>query len=219
MSGADFSKLRKFLAPEFVFGQNASLLAGRYAANLGCKKLLLVSDPGVSAAGWTALVERSLGEYGLKSQIFLEVSENPRDHQVMAGAELYLAKGCDMLLAVGGGSPMDCAKGIGIVVGNGGNILDFEGADNVPLPGPPLICVPTTAGSSADVSQFAIINDTVRKVKIAIVSKVLVPDVALIDPLLSTTMSPELTANTGLDALTHAVEAYVSNASSPMKVK
>ena len=111
---------------------------------------------------------------------------------------------------------MDCAKGIGIVCANKGDILDFEGVDNIDLPLPPLICIPTTAGSSADVSQFAIINDPVRRVKMAIISKMIVPDVALIDPITTTTMSPELTACTGMDALCHGIEAYVSTAHSPI---
>jgi alcohol dehydrogenase class IV len=111
---------------------------------------------------------------------------------------------------------MDCAKGIGIVVSNGGNILDYEGIDNITQPLPPLLCIPTTAGSAADVSQFAIINDVARSVKIAIISKSIVPDLALIDPEITTSMPFELTIHTGLDALTHAMEAYVSNASSPI---
>ena len=111
---------------------------------------------------------------------------------------------------------MDCAKGIGIVSSNNRHILEFEGIDEVPIPGPPLICILTTAGTSADVSQFAIIFDTQRKVKFAIISNTMVPDVALIDPEPTQTMSTELTANTGRDALTHAFEVYVSNASSPL---
>ena len=132
----------------------------------------------------------------------------------MAGAEVYRREGCDAIVAVGGGSPMDCAKAIGIVCTNDRHVLEFEGVDNVERPGPPMVCIPTTAGTAADISQFCIINDSERKVKIAIVSKTMVPDVALIDPLLTMTMSPDLTAYTGLDALTHAVEAYASNASS-----
>jgi alcohol dehydrogenase class IV len=119
-------------------------------------------------------------------------------------------------VAIGGGSPIDCAKGIGIVSTNGRHILDYEGVDNIPVPAPPLICIPTTAGTGADVSQFAIINDTKRRVKIAIISKKIVPDIALIDPLPLTTLNPELTAHTGMDAITHSIEAYVSNASSPV---
>ncbi|MEW5774849.1 MAG: alcohol dehydrogenase-like regulatory protein ErcA [Thermodesulfobacteriota bacterium] len=209
-------ELRKFVAPEFVFGPGALALAGRYARNLGARRPLLVTDPGVRAAGWTDRVLDSIREHGLAAVVFDRVTPNPRDHEVMAGAEVYRAEGCDAIVAVGGGSPMDCAKGIGIVCSNDRHVLSFEGVDNVPTPGPPLICVPTTAGSSADVSQFAIINDTGRKVKIAIVSKTMVPDVSLIDPAATATMDRDLTAHTGLDALTHAVEGYVSNAHSPV---
>ncbi len=208
--------LRKFLAPETVFGVGAGRLAGRYVRNLGAGKVLLVTDPGVAVQPWFPDILASLEASGIKHVLFSEVHSNPRDSEVMHGAEVYQSTGCEALLAVGGGSPMDCAKGISIVCANKRHVLDFAGVDNVPDPGPPLICIPTTAGSSADVSQFAIITDTARKVKITIVSKAVVPDAALIDPALTVTMSRELTANTGIDALTHAVEAYVSNAHGPI---
>lgn len=209
-------ELRKFVAPEFVFGDGSSQLVGRYARNLGAERVLLVTDQGVINAGWADKAAASLREYGHKVTIFADISPNPRDHECMAGAEVYRQHDCNAIVALGGGSPMDCAKGIGIVVTNDRHVLAFEGADNVPRPGPPLICLPTTSGSSADVSQFAIILDSTRKVKIAIVSKAVVPDASLLDPILTSTMSQDLTANTGLDALTHAIEAYVSNASSPV---
>jgi alcohol dehydrogenase class IV len=134
----------------------------------------------------------------------------------MAGVEAYRSEGCDLIVAVGGGSPMDCAKGIGMVVGNPGHILDLEGVDEVPSPGPPLIFIPTTAGTSADVSQFAIVADTTRNLKIAIISKMAIPDIALVDPETTLTMPPELTAATGMDALCHAFESFVSTAASPL---
>lgn len=205
--------LRKFVAPELVMGQGAINLAGRYAINFGARRVLVVTDPGVQTCGWTARVVESLTAHGVQSVVFSAVSENPRSQQVMAGARLYRECGCDVLVAVGGGSPLDCAKGIGIVAAEGGrHILAFEGVDKIDMPMPPLICIPTTSGSAADVSQFAIILDEQRHVKIAIISKMLVPDVSLLDPETLTTMSPELSACTGLDALTHAIEAYVSNA-------
>jgi alcohol dehydrogenase class IV len=209
-------ELRKFVAPEFLFGSGAIEVVDRYIKNLGVKKVMVVTDPGVIKAGWAEVIERYIKGTGIPFIIYSNVTPNPKDKEVMEGVEIYKHEGCDMIVAIGGGSPMDCAKGIGITCTNNGNILDFEGVDQVPLPGPPLICVPTTAGTAADVSQFAIIHDSPRKVKIAIVSKTLVPDVALIDPITTTTMSPELTAETGLDALVHAFEAYVSNASSPV---
>ncbi len=208
--------LRKFLSPEIVYGEGAISLSGRHANNLGASKVLIVTDPGVQRAGWTDAVERSLIKSDIPYCVFKGVTENPKDHEVMDGASLYTQEDCDLIIAVGGGSPMDCAKGIGVVVGNSGNILEYEGVDMVPEPGPPLIFIPTTAGTSADVSQFAIITDTARKVKIAIISKMVIPEIALIDPVTTTTMSSELTAATGMDALCHAFEAFMSTASSPL---
>jgi alcohol dehydrogenase class IV len=209
-------ELRKFVAPEFIIGEKARLLAGRYAKNLGARHVLVVTGPVVYKTGWVTDVTGSLEEEGITYTIFSGVSPNPRDLEVMAGAKLFKESGCDSIVVVGGGSPIDCAKGIGVVFSNEEDILKFEGVDNVRIPPPPLICIPTTAGTGADVSQFAIINDTARKVKIAIISKKIVPDIALVDPEPLLTLSKELTAHTGMDALTHSVEAYVSNASSPV---
>lgn len=209
-------ELRKFVAPEFIFGIDARHLVGRYARNLGARKVLVVTDPGVMEVGWAKEVIESLEAEGLACGIFSQITSNPRAHEVMAGVKMYRDEGCNAIVAVGGGSPMDCAKGIGISSANRQHVLEFEGVDEVAMPGPPLICVPTTAGTSADVSQFAIITNTERQVKIAIVSKTVVPDVALIDPVTTTTMDAHLTACTGMDALVHAVEAYVSNAASPI---
>lgn len=209
-------ELRKFVAPEFVFGIDARKLIGRYAKNYGARKVMVVTDPGVIAAGWTQEAIATLEAVHLDYTVYSAVSSNPKAEEIMAGAELYRSAGCNALVVVGGGSSIDCAKGIGIVSSSGKNILEFEGVDKVELATPPLICVPTTAGSSADVSQFAIITDKLKKVKIAIISKMIVPDVALIDPVTTTTMSAELTASTGMDALCHAVEAYVSTAHSPI---
>jgi alcohol dehydrogenase class IV len=210
------TELRKFVVPEIVYGPSAIDLAGQYATVYGARKVLVVTDPGVIAAGWAARVVKALDRAGIPHVLFHDVSPNPRDAEVMAGAALHRAAGCDVIVAVGGGSPMDCAKGIGIVSSSGRDILEFEGVDQVTVPMPPLICIPTTAGTSADVSQFAIITDRAARVKIAIISKAVVPDTAIIDPVLLTTMDARLTACTGMDALVHAIEAYVSNASSPL---
>jgi alcohol dehydrogenase class IV len=209
-------ELRKFVAPEFVIGSDARFLAGRYAKNFGARHVLVVTGPHIIEAGWVRDVTDSLEEDEIAFTIFSGVTPNPRDAQVMAGAEIYEEAGCDAIVAVGGGSPIDCAKGIGIVSSNKKTILDFEGVDQIRVPPPPMICIPTTAGTGADVSQFAIINDTRRKVKIAIISKMIVPDIALVDPEPLTSLSPQLTAHTGMDAITHSVEAFVSNASSPI---
>ncbi|MFA5236670.1 MAG: alcohol dehydrogenase-like regulatory protein ErcA [Methanoregula sp.] len=209
-------ELRKFVAPELLFGTGARHLAGRYAKNFGAKNVLLVTDAGLIKTGMVEEIGADLTDAGVSFEIFSEVMPNPRAENVMQGAEVFRQAGCSALVAVGGGSVIDCAKGIGIVSSNKRPITEFEGVDKVIVPPPPLICIPTTAGSSADVSQFAIINDAQRKVKIAIISKTLVPDVALIDPETLLTLPRNLTAYTGLDVLTHAIEAYVSNASSPL---
>ncbi len=176
----------------------------------------MVSDPGVEKAGWTDAVLGSIESAGLDHALFTGVSVNPRAEEVMIGADEYARNGCDVIVAVGGGSPMDCAKAIGIVHTNGCHVLEFEGVDRVDTPGPPLICIPTTAGTSADISQFVIISNHFERKKVAILSKSVVPDVALVDPEPTTTMDSYLTACTGMDAMVHALEAMVSNAGSEL---
>jgi len=209
-------ELRKFVAPEIITGLDARLSVGRYIINLGGKKPLIVTDPAVSEQLWFAEILNNIESNDISHEIFHHVSSNPRAKEVMVGTEYFLEKGCDLIVAIGGGSPIDCAKGISVVTSNGGHVLDYEGVDEIRLPGPPLICIPSTAGTAADVSQFAIINDSEHMVKKAIISKKIVPDLALIDPVPLMTMNSHLTACTGMDALTHAIEAYVSNAQSAL---
>ena len=209
-------ELRKFVAPEFIFGSGARLLVGRYAKNFGARKVLIVTDPDIRGSGMVNPVFDALKDEKIDYEIYSDIKSNPTALQVMEGAKVYLNENCNFIVAVGGGSPMDCAKAIGIVSSNRKEVNEFEGVDKVQIPSPPLICIPTTAGSAADVSQFAIITDSRRKLKMAIVSKTVVPDVALIDPETTLTMDRSLTINTGFDVLSHAVEAFVSNASSPI---
>jgi len=209
-------ELRKFVAPEFIFGSGARLLVGRYAKNFGARKVLIVTDPEVMAVGLVDPIFEALKNEGIDYEIYSDIKPNPTVLQVSEGSKVYLDENCNFIVAVGGGSPMDCAKAIGIVSSNNKEVYEFEGVDKVLIPSPPLICIPTTAGSAADVSQFAIITDDDRKLKMAIVSKTVVPDVALIDPETTLTMDKSLTICTGFDVLSHAVEAFASNASSPI---
>jgi len=212
----DINALRKFVSPEIVFGAGARKSVANFASNFGARHVFLVSDPGVAAAGWGAEIQELLTSAGIRSTVFTGVSPNPRVDEVMAGAELYKDSECDVIVAIGGGSPMDCAKGIGIVASHGRNILEFEGVDTISHPSPPLILIPTTAGTSADVSQFAIISDPDRRFKFSIISKAVVPDVSLIDPEVTQTVDVFMTACTGVDALVHAIEAFVSTGSGPL---
>lgn len=213
---SDLIKLRKFVAPEIIFGDGSRHLTGKYARQFGARKALIVSDPGVIKAGWLLDIQKSLESEGLPYVVFSDVSPNPRSYEAEAGARVFRSEGCNIIVSVGGGSPMDCAKAIGIIVTNKRDILEFECVDQISIPIPPLIFIPTTAGTSADVSQFCIITNREELVKIAIVSKSVVPDVSLIDPSTTMTMDAYLTACTGVDALVHAIEAYVSTGSGPL---
>lgn len=208
------TELRKFVAPEIITGIDARLMIGRYIMHFASKKPMVVTDSNLLSQSWFTDILEEIKVRVPDYCMFSQVTSNPRDYEVMQGASMFISEKCDLIIAVGGGSAVDCAKGISIVSTNGGNILDYEGVDEINLPGPPLICIPTTAGASADVSQFAIICDTTNMVKKAIISKKVVPDLALLDVVPLMTLDSYTTACTGMDALTHAIEAYVSNAHS-----
>ncbi|MDR3594775.1 alcohol dehydrogenase-like regulatory protein ErcA [Clostridium sp.] len=202
--------IRKFLVPEMLFGRGSRKLVGQYSKNLGITKVLIVTDQGIIRAGWLKDVMTSLEEHNVDYVVFQQVSPNPRDYEVMEGVQVYENEKCNGIIALGGGSPMDCAKGIGIVATNEKDILYFLGVDKINAPMPPLICIPTTSGTSSDVSQFANILDSKEKLKTVIISKAIVPDISLIDPETTSTMDSFLIATTGIDALVHAIEAFVS---------
>ncbi len=208
--------LLKFEIPEIIYGLGALSQIGQCARRLGGERILLVTDPGLIAARWVDESIKYLQEEDLQYVICDNVVTNPRDFQVEEGVELYRRKNCDVIVAVGGGSPIDTAKGIGILASNHGRIHEYEGANLVTQPIPPLVCVPSTAGTGADVSQFAVIANKRTKVKMTILSRAITPDLTLVDPRLLKTKPPELMAATGMDTLTHAIEAYVSSLSWPM---
>jgi alcohol dehydrogenase len=202
--------VRKFSIPEIILGPGSLKYAALCARRLGAQKVFLVSDPGLERAGWVERIYEILVEEKLAWHYFSDVVSNPRDRQVLAGAARYLQEGCDVVMAIGGGSPMDAAKGIAIVASNGGRISDYEGANRIQRPLPPMVFMPSTAGSGADISQFTIITDTWRQVKMSIISRTLVPNISIIDPDVLTTKPNELIIAAAIDGLAHAVEAYVS---------
>ena len=202
--------VRKISVPEIIHGRGSLKYAALCAKRLGAQKVFLVSDPGLERAGWVERITDILEEEKLAWYYFNEVVANPRDHQIMEGATCYTEERCDVVMALGGGSPMDAAKGIAIVASNGGCISDYEGANKIQRPLPPMVFMPSTAGSGADISQFAIITDTQRQVKMSIISRTLVPNISIIDPDVLTTKPTELIIAAAIDGLAHAIEAYVS---------
>ncbi len=206
----------KFQAPEVVFGAGSLSEAGFAARRLGAVRPFVVTDAGLTAAGWADRLIGHLREAAFDPTVWCGVTPNPKDHEIHEGYLRYLESGCDVLIALGGGSCMDAAKGIAILSSNGGTILDYAGVDRVTRAIPPMLMIPTTAGTGADVSQFCIITDTLNSVKVTIMGRALVPDISLTDPTVLTTMPDDLAAATGLDALTHGIEAYVSRAHNPL---
>jgi alcohol dehydrogenase class IV len=206
----------KFEIPEIIFGRGSLEQIGQCSRRMGGDRVFLVTDPGIIAKGWIDEALGYLKQEGLKCEVYDNVVSNPRAIQVQQGAVEYLRHECDVIVAIGGGSPMDTAKGIAILVSNRGRIEDYVGCNLITRPIPPLICIPTTAGTGSDVSQFAIIADMEKKKKMTILSRAIMPDISLIDPRLLQTKPSELIAATGLDALTHAIEAFASSLSWPL---
>lgn len=209
-------RISKFVMPEIIFGKQALEQAGDACLRLGAKKVLIVSDKGVANAGWLERLLTVCKEANLPFATFLDITENPKDIDVEKGCLVYLEHECDAIIGLGGGSVLDSAKAIAVLATNGGHISDYEGVDQIVKPLPPMVMVMTTAGSGSEVSQFAVIVDSKRQKKMSIISKNLVPDIAIIDPLTLMTKSSSLTAATGLDVLTHAIESFVSTAATPL---
>lgn len=208
--------ISKFVAPEIIFGRGSLSQIGESAVRLGVSKVFLVSDKEVIASGWVDQAIDYLRAAGLETVVFSSLSTNPKDFEVREGTAKYLASGCDGIVSVGGGSPTDVAKAVAILATNGGRIKDYEGINKIVSPLPPMVIVPSTAGAGSEVSQFTIIVDSDRKLKMSIISRSLVPDIAIVDPEILKTKDAKLAAATGVDALTHGIESYVSLAATPL---
>ncbi|MGL4956900.1 MAG: iron-containing alcohol dehydrogenase [Bacteroidales bacterium] len=205
-----------FLPTRNVFGEGAVNEVGDLVASLGVKKALLVTDAFLSKTGMAKSVAAILNKSNVDTHIFDGAEPNPTDLNVEKGVDAYNQHKCDGVISLGGGSSHDCAKGIGLVVSNGGKIHDYEGIDHSSNTMVPLLAINTTAGTASEITRFCIITDTKRKVKMAIIDWRVTPQIAINDPNLMKGMPPSLTAATGMDALTHAIEAYVSTAANPL---
>jgi len=213
----------KFLVPDVIFGVGVLAEVGQAARRQGAVHVLVVSDREVGEAGWTSEVLRHLAEAGVSAQLWDGLTPNPKDHEVAAGCAAYTESGCDVLVAVGGGSCIDAAKAIAVLATQPGNgaargaaartpagIAGYAGVGKVPGPLPPTVMVPTTGGSGSDVSQFCVVTDTTRRLKVTIGARALVPDISVTDPRTLTTVPHDITAYTAIDVLSHAIESYLS---------
>lgn len=190
--------------------------AVKIIASYGYRHGLIVSDAVLAAIGMTDKVAGLLEAVGVKTTVFSGAQPNPTVGNVNAGLALLKANQCDFVISLGGGSPHDCAKGIALVATNGGSISDYEGVDRSAKPQLPLVAINTTAGTASEMTRFCIITDESRHIKMAIVDKHTTPILSVNDPELMLEKPKALTAATGMDALTHAVEAYVSTAATPI---
>ena len=184
--------------------------------NYGFRKALIVTDTGLAKAGVATRIAEMLAMQDIDSVVFDGAKPNPSVANVEQGLEVLRQGRCDFVISLGGGSPHDCAKGIALCATNGGSIRDYEGVDRSAKPQLPLIAINTTAGTASEMTRFCIITDEARHVKMAIVDRNVTPLLSVNDPALMVAMPKGLTAATGMDALTHAVEAYVSTAANPI---
>ena len=182
----------------------------------GFRKALIVTDAVLSKLGVAARIQAQLAGQQIASVVFDGTQPNPTVGNVRAGLAQLKAEQCDFVISLGGGSPHDCAKGIALCATNGGEIADYEGVDRSAKPQLPLVAINTTAGTASEMTRFCIITDETRHIKMAIVDRNVTPILSVNDPELMLAKPKGLTAATGMDALTHAVEAYVSTAATPI---
>lgn len=196
--------------PIIRFGGGALAEVPAIAHRLKCVRPLIVTDPFMASRGRPAILAESLRAAGIDGAIFSDTVADPTSDVLAAGVEAYRNGGHDSLISIGGGSPIDTAKGIGLMVANGGHPRDYKVPNPIPKSGPPHIAIPTTAGTGSEVTRFTVIIDSERQEKMLIAGGPLMPSAAVVDYELSMSMPPRLTADTGTDSLTHAIEAYVS---------
>lgn len=208
----------EFLFPTKVrYGEGALEELPEIVNTFGKKKIFVVTDPGVRQAGLVELVMNVLTEAGFDEiKIYDHVAPNPRCGEVNEGAEAAKQFGAEVLIAVGGGSPIDTAKGIGVLMTNDGLIEDYEGFFKVKNALPPFITIPTTVGTGSEVTEWAVITDLKRMFKMSVADTKMYPDIALLDPIMVEKLPASIIASTGMDALSHAIEAYTCKISQPI---
>jgi alcohol dehydrogenase class IV len=201
---------------KLVFEPNGIQKISDELKELGVKKPLLVTDPGVRKSGLLLKATGPMEKEKISFAVFDEVEPNPSIETVEKGFGMFKEEGCDSLVALGGGSTMDAAKAIGVMSTNPGLLRKYEGTNKVVNPPPPIIAIPTTAGTGSEVTGASVITDKSRKYKFAVRSPFLIPKVALLDPNLLGTLPPPILAATGMDVMTHAYETFVSSVTNPV---
>ncbi len=208
--------MKEFLTPKTImYGEGALKGSGEKLSLLG-SKALLVTDQVMTDTGYVSQVLDILSKVGIEHAVFNEVNEEPDDKIVEKGLKEYQDNSCDFIISLGGGSPIDAAKAIGVLATNGGKIADYMGHNKVTRAIPPQVAIPTTAGTGSEATKFTIIADTENDVKMLIASPHVLPDIAIVDSELTMTVPKKFTAATGIDALTHAIEAYTSVKNQPL---
>lgn len=208
---------------EFTFSVPQNIIVGRgslaklpeVAEKSGGKKAFIISGPHLNKMGIVQSCVDALKAKGIESSVFTETEGNHSVETVDKASAAYKESGADFIVALGGGSPMDVAKAVGVVARYGGSITEYEGADKVPGDIIPLIAVPTTAGTGSEVTAFSVITDHSRNYKLTVFSYKLIPSYAILDAELLTTAPASVAAACGIDAMVHALEAYISTAASP----
>lgn len=205
-----------YMPPRSIYGIGAVHKLPEAIESIGAKKPLIVTDQGIVKVGIVKRVTDRLDQAHISYSIFDGTVPNPRDENVVDGVKVFTENGCDSIITLGGGSSHDCGKAIALIALNGGQIQDYEGIDRSNGGSMPFIAINTTAGTAAEMTSFSIIKDTTRQIKMVIVDRHLIPNISINDPTLMASMPASLTAATGMDALTHAIEAYVSTAATPI---
>ncbi|MEM3406367.1 MAG: iron-containing alcohol dehydrogenase [Candidatus Aenigmatarchaeota archaeon] len=183
---------------------------------MNSRNILLVTGKKVIETNYVKEIIESIKKMNINIEIFNEIPKEPEMDFVYNGLKIYEEKNCELIIAIGGGSVLDTAKGIALLATNGGSLRDYEGLEKIPKSQAPLIAVPTTAGTGSEVTKFTVITDTERKRKMLIGSVNIIPKIAIVDPLLTISMPQDITMSTGMDALTHAIEAYISIKAQPI---
>ena len=200
---------------EIVFDVGALKRLPELLEKCGSRKMLIVSDRSLEKIGVVDKVKKIVEASGIEVSMFLDILPNPTVEMVDQAVKAYQDSGATSIVALGGGSPMDVAKAVGVLATYGGSITEYEGAHKVPGAIVPMIAIPTTAGTGSEVTAFSVITDTARNYKLTVFSYELLPKYALLDPEMITSVPPSVAAACGIDALIHALEAYISLGSSP----